>query len=135
MHRDLKSGNIFLVRSGGISAPPIPKLLDFGLAKTNAPVVSARGTTDATTLAGITAQGTIVGTFRYMAPEQIDGREADARTDIFAFGCVLYERCPSLNARQLRSYIYLGTARWFPTRTMCCRVRPRRFVTTTDIAD
>ena len=91
VHRDLKPGNIFLVRSGGASAPSIAKLLDFGLAKTNAPVVAVSGTMVPTTPPNVTAQGTILGTFQYMAPEQIEGIDADARTDIFAFGCVLFE--------------------------------------------
>ncbi len=92
VHRDLKPGNIFLVRSGRASSPPIAKLLDFGLAKTSAPAVTIGGGTMApTTPASVTAQGTILGTFQYMAPEQIEGMEADARTDLFAFGCVLYE--------------------------------------------
>jgi eukaryotic-like serine/threonine-protein kinase len=91
VHRDLKPGNIFLVRSGGASTPPIAKLLDFGLAKTSAPAVSGSATMAPTTPASVTAQGTILGTFQYMAPEQIEGMEADARTDLFAFGCVLYE--------------------------------------------
>ena len=59
------------------------KLLDFGLAKRNSPL----GETDAT----VTEQGQIVGTLRYMAPEQFQGKEADARSDLFSFGCVLYE--------------------------------------------
>ena len=98
VHRDLKPGNIFLARSSGASAPPIAKLLDFGLART-APALrvvghgfSRAGTAEAAPYAaGITAQGTILGTFQYMAPEQVEGGEADARTDIFAFGSVLYE--------------------------------------------
>ena len=84
VHRDLKPGNVMLTKSGA-------KLLDFGLAKTNAPVVAVSGTMMPTTPHNITAQGTILGTFQYMAPEQIEGIEADARTDIFAFGCVLFE--------------------------------------------
>jgi Tol biopolymer transport system component len=92
VHRDLKPGNIFLVRSGGASAPPIAKLLDFGLART-APALTVNNATEMPTAPpqAITAQGTILGTFQYMAPEQVEGREADARTDIFAFGSVLYE--------------------------------------------
>jgi eukaryotic-like serine/threonine-protein kinase len=84
VHRDLKPGNVVLTKTGA-------KLLDFGLARTNAPVVALSGTMAPTTPPSITAQGTILGTFQYMAPEQIEGIEADARTDIFAFGCVLFE--------------------------------------------
>jgi eukaryotic-like serine/threonine-protein kinase len=92
VHRDLKPGNIMLVRSGGASAPPSAKLLDFGLAKTSAPVISTSGLSMLpTTPPALTAQGTILGTIQYMAPEQIEGLEADARTDIFAFGAVLFE--------------------------------------------
>jgi serine/threonine protein kinase/Tol biopolymer transport system component len=92
VHRDLKPGNVFLVRSSAASAAPIAKLLDFGLARTApALTVSAATMMPTTPPKAITAQGTILGTFQYMAPEQVEGQEADARTDIFAFGSVLYE--------------------------------------------
>jgi len=92
VHRDLKPGNIFLARSSGASAPPVAKLLDFGLARTApALTVSSATMTPTTPPQAMTAQGTILGTFQYMAPEQVEGGEADARTDIFAFGSVLYE--------------------------------------------
>ena len=92
VHRDLKPANVFLVRSGGASAPPIAKLLDFGLAKSAAPAVATTALSMLpTTPPNLTAQGTILGTFQYMAPEQIEGLEADARTDIFAFGALLFE--------------------------------------------
>ena len=95
VHRDLKPGNIFLVRAAGASGAPHVKLLDFGLAKTGVAAVSGSFETQLATLtqpgAPLTARGTILGTFQYMAPEQIEGRDADARADIWAFGCVLYE--------------------------------------------
>ncbi len=82
VHRDLKPGNIMLTKAGA-------RLLDFGLAKSTELVLA--GASMLPTAANLTAQGTILGTFQYMAPEQIEGQEADARTDIFAFGVVLYE--------------------------------------------
>jgi eukaryotic-like serine/threonine-protein kinase len=82
VHRDLKPSNIMLTKSGA-------KLLDFGLAKSGAAGFSPPGS--ATQHKPLTSEGTIVGTFQYMAPEQLEGEEADARTDIFAFGEVLYE--------------------------------------------
>ncbi len=84
VHRDLKPGNIMLTKGGA-------KLLDFGLAKTVAPGVAGSLSMLPTTPPNLTAQGTILGTFQYMAPEQLEGQEADARTDIFAFGAVIYE--------------------------------------------
>ena len=83
VHRDLKPGNIMLTRTGA-------RLLDFGLAKA-APVGLPGGAHAATMSAPITAQGTLIGTFQYMSPEQVEGREADARSDIFALGAVLHE--------------------------------------------
>ena len=83
IHRDLKPGNIMLTKSGA-------KLLDFGLAKLRTEPVIA-GTTEVATEQALTAIGTVVGTVQYMAPEQIEGGELDARTDIFAFGTLLYE--------------------------------------------
>ena len=87
VHRDLKPGNIMLTKSG-------TKLLDFGLAKLKGDAaevspLSRMPTQDAS--APLTAEGTILGTLQYMAPEQLEGKEADARTDIFAFGLIVYE--------------------------------------------
>jgi eukaryotic-like serine/threonine-protein kinase len=92
VHRDLKPGNVILTKAGA-------KLLDFGLAK----AMTAAIATSATAMAGssdLTAPGLIVGTVPYMAPEQIEGKEADARTDLFAFGSVLFEMVSGRKAFQ-----------------------------------
>ena len=87
VHRDLKPGNIILTKTGA-------KLLDFGLAKTTSQVatgITGPGLSGMETTAPVTGQGTLLGTFQYMAPEQLEGHPADARSDLFAFGAVLYE--------------------------------------------
>lgn len=88
VHRDLKPGNVMLTKAGA-------KLLDFGLAKSGPLVTGSAGASPSadspTEHRPLTEQGTILGTFQYMAPEQLEGIEADARTDLFAFGALLYE--------------------------------------------
>ena len=85
IHRDLKPGNVMLTKSGA-------KLMDFGLAKAQATVPAIAALSQmATADRKLTEEGTLLGTFQYMAPEQLEGQEADARTDIFALGVVLYE--------------------------------------------
>jgi serine/threonine protein kinase len=84
VHRDLKPGNIMMTKSGA-------KLLDFGLAKSATGMGAAAFASAETMTSPLTGEGKIVGTYQYMAPEQIQGQTADARTDIFALGAVLYE--------------------------------------------
>src|ERR1700758_2742129 len=84
-HRDLKPGNIMLTKSGA-------KLLDFGLAKLKQEVAPAIPDSQLPTMkSAVTGEGTILGTLQYMAPEQVEAKEVDGRTDIFAFGAVVYE--------------------------------------------
>src|SRR5262245_21372763 len=94
-HRDLKPANVMLTKTGA-------KLLDFGLAKLKQEEQPANVST-LPTRNDVTAQGAILGTLQYMAPEQLEGREADARTDIFAFGVVLYEMVTGRKAFEGRS--------------------------------
>ncbi len=84
VHRDLKPDNVMLTKSG-------IKLLDFGMAKRLGAVGVASSGAATMTHSPLTTEGTLVGTFQYMAPEQLEGQEADARSDIFGLGCVLYE--------------------------------------------
>jgi len=84
IHRDLKPGNVMLTSNGA-------KLLDFGLAKPSAPLLSEITLTRQIPASPVTQEGTIIGTFQYMSPEQVEGKELDARSDIFSLGAILYE--------------------------------------------
>ena len=102
-HRDLKPSNIMLTDAG-------VKLLDFGLAKLGegvSPIFGSSANVTEATLPTVTMEGTILGTLQYMAPEQVEGREADARTDIFAFGAVLYEMVTGAKAFDGKSHASL----------------------------
>jgi serine/threonine protein kinase len=113
VHRDLKPGNVMLTKAG-------TKLMDFGLAKPaslgaagpgSPPLLSAARTMSGLTpVSPLTTAGSIVGTIQYMSPEQIEGKEADARSDIFAFGAVLYEMAMGKRAFEGKSQISVASA-------------------------
>ena len=105
VHRDLKPANVMLTKNGG-------KLLDFGLAKlrTSETPIAVSATALPTDPKNLTAAGTILGTLQYMSPEQLEGKDADARSDVFAFGATLYEMLTGRRAFQGKTQVSLMAA-------------------------
>jgi len=103
VHRDLKPGNIMLTVTGA-------KLLDFGLAKPSAPLATGATLTTSAKESPVTEKGTVVGTFQYMSPEQIEGKDLDGRSDIFSLGAVLYEMLTGQRAFQGKSQLSVASA-------------------------
>src|SRR5215469_9012302 len=101
IHRDLKPGNIMLTPAGA-------KLLDFGLAKPASSLANLTTMTHAAT--PVTEQGSIVGTFQYMSPEQVEGKDLDGRSDIFSLGAVLYEMLTGQRAFEGKSQLSVASA-------------------------
>lgn len=103
VHRDLKPGNIMITKAGA-------KLLDFGLAKSTTQKLESAASDMATVSGPLTEKGTLLGTVAYMSPEQLEGKDADSRSDIFAFGAVLYEMASGKRAFQGKSQASLISA-------------------------
>ncbi len=103
VHRDLKPGNMILTKSGA-------KLLDFGLAKFRGATQDEDLSALPTAQKPLTEKGAILGTFQYMSPEQLEGKDADARSDLFAFGAVLYEMVTGKRAFEGKSQASLISA-------------------------
>jgi len=103
VHRDLKPGNVMLTKSGA-------KLLDFGLAKSGEILQGGDISSSPTVSQPLTTRGTIVGTMQYMSPEQLEGKDADVRSDIFSFGAMLYEMATGKKAFEASSHASLIAA-------------------------
>jgi len=103
VHRDLKPGNIMLTKTGA-------KLLDFGLAKPTSAPAGGVTLTNVAANSPVTEQGAIVGTYQYMSPEQVEGKELDGRSDVFSFGTVLYEMLTGQRAFEGKSQFSVASA-------------------------